>query len=605
VLSLMGMVSADRIFESSSLDSCQSNSSFTASLFTIVFAPDNRTLALNVIGDSSVTGNVTFKVHASVYGYTFLTETLDPCTLGLASMCPMSSIQTDFDTIYTNVSASVIGRIPNIAYQIPDLDAVVTVYMYSVDDPTVSLACLEARISNGKTVDQVGVRWATAVISIVGLIVSGIISSLGFTNTAAHMMIYTLSLFSYFQAVAIIGLCAVPLPPIVQSWTQDMSWSVGVINVGFLQRFARWYQIATGGTPSTILTTLSTKSVQVAKRSMETALSRRATTETTASGDYIVTGIARLAYIEGMEATNLFFTAAIFYFIFVVFGVILVLLYKALCELLIRSKKIGSESHLFHFIHNGWRITLKGTIFRLILIGYPPMMILSLWEFTQDDSPAEIFLAVVFFFGMSTALAYASFKVFKIAKRSEQMYKTAAYSLYADATILNKWGFLYTQYKASAYLYIIPMFVYALLKAAFVGLGQKSRETQAIALVMIEAFALIGASVVRPWMDKTTNAINISICVINFLNAIMLLIFTNVFDGPGLLIGVLGVVFFIANVVFALALLVIVLFVIALSFIRKDPDTQYLPVADNRASFIKSQTTLNQELDALGATARG
>jgi hypothetical protein len=613
ILMGLGLVSADRIFESSSLDSCQANSSFTASLFNIVFAPDNRTLSLNVIGDSSVTGNVSFTLHVAVYGYNIITETVNPCTLNIPALCPLSAIATDFDTTYTNVSASIIGNIPGVAYQIPDLDAVVTVYMYAVDDPKTSLACLRANISNGKTVDQVGVRWATAVIAIIGLIASGIVSSLGFANTAAHMMVYSLCLFSYFQSVAIIGLCAVQLPPIVLSWTQNLSWSVGVINVGFLQRMARWYVIATGGTPSTVLTTLASKSVQVAKRSLDSgivsaaahSLSRRATTSTTSTGDYVVTGIQRLAFIENMESTNLFMTAVAFYFIFVIFGVLLVLIYKGACEFAIRSKWIGSETHLFHFIHNGWAIRLKGITFRLILIGYLPILILSFWEFTENDSGAEIFLAVVFFLGMTTALAYASFKVFRIAKRSEQMYKTAAYSLYADATVLNKWGFLYVQYKASCYTYIFPMFAYTVIKSAFVGFGQKSGETQAIALVMIEAFALIGASVVRPWMDKSTNVINISICTINFLNAIMLLIFTNVFDGPGLLIGVLGVVFFIANVVFAFVLLIMVLVVITFSFLKKNPETQYEAVADNRASFIKSQTTLNQELDALGATARG
>ena len=33
-------------------------------------------------------------------------------------------------------------------------------------------------------------------------------------------------------------------------------------------------------------------------------------------------------------------------------------------------------------------------------------------------------------------------------------------------------------------------------------------------------------------MDKKTNAFNISICVINFLSAIFLLVFTEVFNQP-------------------------------------------------------------------------
>lgn len=37
----------------------------------------------------------------------------------------------------------------------------------------------------------------------------------------------------------------------------------------------------------------------------------------------------------------------------------------------------------------------------------------------------------------------------------------------------------------------------------------------------------------------------------------------------------------------------------------KNPDTRYQPMRDDRGSFIKSQTQLTTELDALGATARG
>jgi hypothetical protein len=106
-------------------------------------------------------------------------------------------------------------------------------------------------------------------------------------------------------------------------------------------------------------------------------------------------------------------------------------------------------------------------------------------------------------------------------------------------------------------------------------------------------------------MDKPTNAINISISAVNFLNAILLLIFTGIFNGPGLLIGVSGVVFFVLNAVFALVLLLVVIIAAAYSFLQKNPETRYQLAADNRASFIKSQTTLTKELDALGHAARG
>ena len=67
----------------------------------------------------------------------------------------------------------------------------------------------------------------------------------------------------------------------------------------------------------------------------------------------------------------------------------------------------------------------------------------------------------------------------------------------------------------------------------------------------------------------------------------------------------MGVVFFGVNAVFAVVLIVMVLFSTVWAVFSKNPDTRYQPMRDDRGSFIKSQSHLNTELDALGATARG
>lgn len=610
---LVPTVSAARVFESSSLDSCQTNSLFTANLFQIAFSPDNQTLSLKVNGATSITGNIILKVEATAYGYTFLTETVDPCTMGVAfeGFCPLNLPQITFDTTYNNISSSISSKIPGIAFQIPDLDATVSVYVYAADNPKVSLACVRSHISNLKTVDQEGVKWGTAIVCLLGLIGSSLVSALGHANTAAHVSLYASSLFNYFQALAIIGLCAVPLPPLVLSWTQDFNWSLGIIKSKAIQSWATWYQINTGGTPSTILATLSAKSVQIAKRTLEVLREARslnprtAQIATTQSGEYIVSGIPRVAFRADIEPTNLFFTSLTFYCIFIILALAGLLLFKFVCEVALRRRWMPSQQTQLQEFHDTWLVTLKGVILRLILLGYPLMAILCLWEFTEDDSPAEIFLALIFLVGMTAVLALSAFHVVKVAKHSTRVHRTPAFLLYSDASVLNKWGFLYIPFKATAYFYVIPTLAYILIKGVVVGLIQKSGTAQAIALVIIELAALLGACFIRPWMDKPANAINISICVVNFLNAIFLLIFTNLFKGPGLLIGITGLLFFFLNVIFALVLLILVLVVVTLSLLRKDPESRYHPIADNRGSFIKSQTALPLELDQLGLTARG
>lgn len=160
------------------------------------------------------------------------------------------------------------------------------------------------------------------------------------------------------------------------------------------------------------------------------------------------------------------------------------------------------------------------------------MAVLCFWEFRQADSPGEVALAVFTIFSMIIVLSWASVKVIRIAQRSIALHKSPAYILYSDPVSLNKWGFLYVQFRAKAYYWIVPILVYILVKGMFVGLAQSSPLTQAIAFVILEAALLIAVSVMRPYMDKKTNAFNISIAAVNFVSAVFLLIFTEVFDQP-------------------------------------------------------------------------
>jgi Transient receptor potential (TRP) ion channel len=67
----------------------------------------------------------------------------------------------------------------------------------------------------------------------------------------------------------------------------------------------------------------------------------------------------------------------------------------------------------------------------------------------------------------------------------------------------------------------------------------------------------------------------------------------------------MGIVFFVYNAAFALVLLILVLIASIYAIISKNPDMRYQPMRDDRGSFIKSNSALNTELDALANTARG
>jgi hypothetical protein len=627
------------MLQSASLNTCQEQSGFSASLFNVVFTPKNNSASINIIAVSSIQGYVIFDAIITAYGYQITRVQVDPCKAGLAGLCPMTSgkIPLKFNL---PVDADALEQVPGIAYTFPDLDAKVKVFINMTDATTDSdmttigdsVACVEAAVSNGKTVDLIGVKWATAIVAGLALASSALVSGLGHANAASHVAANALSLFSYFQSQAMLGMTGVPLPPVAQSWTQDFQWSMGIIKVNFMQNILTWYQRATGGTPSTLFNSLTTVSVEVQKRALQvaaptiglysravammprgvvdpisnaaSAIAKRSNIQTS-TGSYVVYGIQRVAFRAAIESTNVFMTGLVFYCIFVVFTAICVAAWKGFCE--IAAKNNWMKHDTFLEFRNGWFTVLKGILFRMTLIGYPQMTILCLWEFTQNDSPAEMVLAVFFFFGMTITLGWAASKVIRIARRSVAMHRNPAYILFSDPQALNKWGFLYVQFRASAYYFIVPMLGYTILKGVFIAFAQSKGTVQAVAFIIIEAAALIAASVLRPWMDKSTNSFNIAICAFNFLNAIFLLIFTDVFNQPPLVTGVVGVVLWITNAIFALILLIMLIVTTVIVFFRENPDARYQYMADDRASFMKSQTqlTTTTELDALAATARG
>lgn len=376
-------VGAVRVIESNSLNTCMQNSSFTANLFDFSLTPDNMSASVEINGFSSIQGNVVAVVQLIAYGFNALNQTLDPCSMNLPGFCPMTKGPLSLPPSTVPIDKETLSRVPSIGYTVPDLDGIVRLQVYSVNSEGGfgdMVACLEAELSNTKTVYQKAVGWVTAIIAGAGLIAAGVTSGLGNTNTAAHVAANAVSLFGAFQAQAIIGMTAVTMPPIVQSWTQNFQWSMGIIRVGFLQTLATWYQRATGGTPTTYLSTLSTVSVQVekskraVKRTLDTLapaikwsrLSRRATSSTSNADlkNVIVRGMDRVGFRAHIEQTNIFMTGLIFFVGILIIAAIVVALAKAIFEGLAKAGHMKSDK--FREFRNGWRIVIKGIIFRLV-----------------------------------------------------------------------------------------------------------------------------------------------------------------------------------------------------------------------------------------------
>ena len=626
------------------------NSQFTASYFDIVFYPGNRTVYMDINAISSIDAKVGANVNVIAYGLNVLQKNVSLCDidytgLGNNPLCPLTSGHINLNT-HLEVGSSIAKQIPGVTYTVPDVDARVRVIFYDLDSGD-QLACVETTLSNGKSVQTKYAGWPIAAISGLGVITSGVISVIGHSSTAAHIASNSMSLFVYFQSLAIMAMMAVArVPPIAAAWAQNFMWSVGIIKIGFVQDISNWYIQATGGTPTDILgaSYLSISVQKFAKRAMEWyermdasdlhTLVKRAniildsdnfgtsdnldpdlysTNEKASdlSGKILVLrGIQRVAYLAKIEITDVFMTGICFLLFFGFVMVVCLMLFKAIIEILTRSKVMRAEKFSEYSHH--WGAIIKGSLYRLLIIAFPQVSVLCIWELTTRDSAGAVVVAVFLLVITLVLLIQAAARVFLMGRNSVRNFKNPAYLLFGDVKFLNRFGFLYVQYRANCFWFIWVSLFYIFIKSLLVAVLQHHGKPQAVIIWAIELIHMVVLCWIRPFMDKRTNAFNIVISVFNFINALFFMFFSSVFGQPNVVSSVMAVVYFVLNAVFALFLLIFTIVTCLLAIFRKNPDARYQPMRDDRVSFLpksggKKGAGANgdddMELMALGATA--
>ncbi|ODV94152.1 hypothetical protein PACTADRAFT_23431, partial [Pachysolen tannophilus NRRL Y-2460] len=645
LVGFFGISSAERYIESSSLLTCMEDSQLTASYFDVKFTPSNNEITFDITAISTISDYVGAQVELIVYGITILTKNITLCTLDYSTLCPITSGHIEISSNYA-VSSSVTDDIPSVAYTVPDLDAAIRIIVYSTSNESAPLACVEAILSNGKSVQTKYAAWPIAAVSGLGLLTSGVISIAGHSNTAAHIASNSLSLFIYFQSLAITSMMAVSrVPPIAAAWAQNFVWSMGIIRVGVIQNIANWYVQSTGGTVTSILSSEDILSISVQKRSDNailntikavnnmaknrflTTFSKRSTSSDLGFSDdldlddsdlyttdekssditskiLVLRGIQRVAYLAGIEITSFFLTGFIFFLFFGFIVLVALFAFKAIIEILIRTGAMKEGRYSEYRQH--WGAVTKGCLYRLALLALPQLSVLCLWEFTERDSAGTLVIAVCMLIIVIVLLVQAAVRLIIIARNSVNLYKNPAYLLFGEPRILNRFGFLYVQFRADKYFWIIVVLVHTFLKSLFVAVIQSNGKVQAMLVCVLEIAYFAGLCWQKPYMDKRTNIYNIFIATVNVLNAIFYVFFSEIFGQPMVVSSIMAVILFVLNAVFSCVLLIFTIVTCVLAVVYKNPDTRYQPMKDDRVSFIpkahESEKT-DMELSALGATA--
>lgn len=380
---------------------------------------------------------------------------------------------------------------------------------------------------------------------------------------------------------------------------------MGIIHAGPLQSIATWFQRATGGTSLNLESRLNEISVVLAKRSSSApGLASRSTVTTSGGTELTLRGIERVAFRAEIAPTNIFMTGYLFfYFIALLMVVCIIMLNLALP---VASKNVRNEK-LDRAIDASadWKNMARGYLYRLMGLGYPQMCVLCFWEFYHHDSVAEVILALSIWLVMSGVLGWATFQVIRRARRSQILHRNPAYALYSEPALLSKWGFLYINYRAQVYYLIVPFFAYTVVKGLIIALGQSNPVAQSIVLLFFEAAYLVAIILTQPYKDREANVLRTTVAVINFVNAFFIFIFSNVCNQPTLMTGIMGVLFFIYNALFTLALLVLLLMGLYSAIRLQEPTGKYRRLSDDRNSFQSSHSRITSELLPLEKVAQG
>lgn len=589
---------ARRKLSATSLVTCMDNSQISPSYFNVTFNPDDRSLRYALDLTTSISAYITAHVQVYAYGFLIIEKDINVCSLGWKQFCPIFPGALQIDSVQY-ISSEYTKQIPGIAYQVPDIDAVVKLVVKERDSGD-TLSCLQANFSNGKTISQTGVKWATACIAGLGLIVAAMLSTFGNSNAASHISANSLSLFLYFQSVVVVSMQAVErVPPIASAWSENLAWSMGLIRIQFMQNIFRWYIQLTGGSPTTYFIS-STKQVLVqkhkrsldyvagvAKRSLEYALRSH-------SNLYVLRGIKRIGYNSKIEPTSIVATGYTWFVLIGYLLVVLLVLVKSVIILLTRAKKINPRT--FNSFRGSFPNLIKGSLLRYIAIGSTQLIIFSLWEFTQNDSPAMVVLAVLFVLLLLGVLGWSYFNVMKIGRQSIRTYNNPAALLYGDNKVLQKWGFCYTMFHANKYWFGVVLMGYNVFKALFIAFCQDAGKVSVLPIFVADLAYTIYLIWTGPYLNKPTNVINYMMSIVTTINSFLFLFFSDLFGQPAPVASIMGWVFFILNAAFSLILLILVIVFVLLSVMSKNPDARFAPAKDDRFSFQRKSSIKHKSL---------
>lgn len=534
------------------------------------------------------------------------------CEQGVDELCPIPYGNVTIQGVHT-VPPIYTETITTIAYKVPDLEGTVTIELYNATNPDINIGCFSSSISNGVTTQIEAVKFLSLGLAAAALVISAVSSAVASATSsataksaagaAAHTAGATdqsappsgpgtnvaapgfhppgfIEFFSVMQTIAVSGMYSVDYPDVYRKFTQNVSWSAGIITWEGMQNSIDNFRERTGGnlTQSSVETLKETTLIYgnrtnlgsselsevssplvdkslVSHDTMARILHKfiRATTATVttatednsqyangddplAPGEYnitspgqsekkyvtVVTGIK--AYVETLTipSTNTFMTLLIWWAILAAACIAGILSFKLFLEIWCWSSK---KSRFEGFRERYW-LFLGSTLVRIITILYGVWVLYCLYQFKLGDDSWGAQLLAGLTLGLFTLvlLGYAARICFLAHKAQKE--KNGLEYLFEHKPWLRKYGLFYDQFKIKYWWAFIPMFLASFGRNAFLALGNGNGLVQVIGQLVIDILLCAFFAITMPFNTKMANGINLAIQVVRCISLIFLLIFT-------------------------------------------------------------------------------
>ncbi|KAL7784070.1 hypothetical protein V8C37DRAFT_24983 [Trichoderma ceciliae] len=577
---LMTGAMGDQILTTTGFTDCGSLPSLTIQQLSLTYDNDAKTITFDIEGSSTDSQNVTATLDVTAYGIKAFTTTFNPCDpkTMVAELCPLPNgpfVARGSQQVPDQYAA----MIPGIAFSVPDISAQAVMKLNSLDDGSSMVACIQAQVTNGKTLNAPAVSYAAASIAGVSLVASGI-SAVGTAmsggGAAGSVGVAGLSpsftdVAGWFQGMAMSGMLSVNYPPIYRSFAKNFAFSIGLIPWNGLLTSIDDFRAQTGGnlTEDSVAylrnltialeqgnqTSSSTESVPA--RLVRRQADASSPTDDSSPTDQVtqtISGIKNFAESLSVPKSDVFMTALLIVAIIIVSIVTGILFIKVILEAWSLYGKFPES--LTGFRKHYWR-SIARTITSLILLLYGVWVLYCIFQFTLGDSWAAKTLAGVSLALFTGVLIFFGYKIWSTARRLKAEHGDVA-RLYEDKQNWIKYSMFYEAYQKSCWWLFIPVIVYTFVKGCLVAAGDGHGMAQTVVSFVVEAAMLALLIWTRPYERRSSNLINIFISVVRVLSVICVFVFVEEFNVQQTTQTVMGVVMIAIQSTLTVALAILV-----------------------------------------------